>query len=231
MRILVTRAQEDAARTAERLNALGQEVLLAPVLDIVPTGEACPRGAFDALALTSAHALGAVDPADVHDFFAADLFVVGDRGAQMARKIGFTGPIEVAVDAAALAADILRAAPRRVLYLAGRERKPGFEAALAQAGISLQVWETYDARAALMVPPAVLNALAQGQIDAVLHYSRRSAEIFRDLILAANLRAPLNELHHHCLSADVADALAQVPAIRMHIAAAATEEALFATLL
>ena len=52
MRILVTRAREDAERTAQKLTALGHETLIAPVLQIVrPDGseslEAFRRGSTE----------------------------------------------------------------------------------------------------------------------------------------------------------------------------------------
>jgi uroporphyrinogen-III synthase len=231
MRILVTRAREDAARTVAQLAALGHEVLEAPVLEIVPTGANAPAGSFDAVAISSAHALGVLDPAALRGLFAAKLFAVGARTAEIAAQIGFAGPIVTAEDAAALARSIMNAAPRNLLYLAGRARKATLEQALAAAGISLHIWETYDACAARTLPAGVSEALRQGQIDAVLHYSRRSAEILVALMLAAGLQDALTEVHHHCLSADIAEVFAPLGAKKVHFAAMPTERALFATLL
>ena len=56
-RVLVLRAREDAERTASRLRAMGFTPLLSPVLEIVGTGAAIPRGPFDAVLATSAKGL------------------------------------------------------------------------------------------------------------------------------------------------------------------------------
>ena len=78
MRVLVTRAQDDAARTAARLAALGHEAVIAPLTVIAPTGHAIPDEVFDAVLATSVHALAfvkALPPA----LSGAPWLVVGDR--------------------------------------------------------------------------------------------------------------------------------------------------------
>ena len=65
MRILITRPQAEAERTAARLIALGHEPVIAPVLRIERTEDTPPSGSFDALIVTSVNAVPAL--ADLED--------------------------------------------------------------------------------------------------------------------------------------------------------------------
>ena len=85
-RVLVLRAREDAERTASRLRAMGFTPLISPVLEIVGTGAAIPRGPFDAVLATSAKGLEfCVEPGGLRTL---PLNAVGARTVQIARELG-----------------------------------------------------------------------------------------------------------------------------------------------
>jgi uroporphyrinogen-III synthase len=222
MRVLVTRAAGDAARTAARLAERGHEALLAPVLSIEPTGDTPPAGPWDGAILTSAHAVPALadllaEPSAGHSAnilpeqgaeppAGRPVFVVGGRTAAAARAAGLP-PVHVAEGEAASLARLVAAGlppPSVLLHVAGRHRKPEPEATLRDAGYPVLVWETYEAREASALPDAAADALRTGKLDAVLHYSRRSAECFVRLTEEAGLAAQARSIIHLCLSADVA---------------------------
>lgn len=223
MRLLLTRAAEDAARTRARLEARGHRVVLGPVLHYAGTGASLPGEPPDALVATSARAFAhaAAPPWDVASL---PLFLVGRQTRAAAREAGFQGPATIAATAGVLVAKLRPEPPQRLLYLAGVERKAELEAALAAGPHRLAVVETYAAQAAPALAPDALAALREGEIDAVLHFSRRSAAIFRQLGEAAGL--DLRRLAHLCLSADVAAVLAGLPDLR--VAAVPEESALLA---
>ena len=77
------------------------------------------------------------------------LYVVGARAARAARDAGLALAGEPTDDAAALAERLARTLPpgARLLYLAGRDRKPTLEATLAAAGLVVQAVELYAAEA------------------------------------------------------------------------------------
>ena len=60
MRLLVTRPADQAEQTAQKLRALGHLPIVAPVLEIAPTGAPLPQGGFDLVLATSAQALATV---------------------------------------------------------------------------------------------------------------------------------------------------------------------------
>jgi len=216
MRLLVTRPVDEAARTAARLTALGHEPVLAPVLDIAPTGAVAPAGPFDLVIATSARALL---PAYTVE---APLVCVGEKTAAAGRRAGFS-VAATAPDADRLADALLKdASPKTALYLAGRERRADLETRLRAAGWRVDLVEVYAARPVSAWPRDIMSALAEGGIDGILHYSPRSAELAAKLIGAAWPR-----LAHFCLSPAVARICARcADAITIFTASQPTEECL-----
>ncbi len=205
-RVLVLRARQDAERTASRLRAMGFTPLLSPVLEIVGTGAAIPRGPFDAVLATSAKGLEfCAEPGKLRTL---PLHAVGARTAQIAEELGWR-PDLLAGDARGLPPLIHAryATPARFLYLAGHDRQSDLETGLRAAGHDVTIVETYEARAATALAPAALDALAKGEIAAALHYSKRSAEIFVKLARDAGLTDALVEIDHLALSREAASPL------------------------
>lgn len=229
-RVLVLRAQEDAERTAQKLRALGFEPIVSPVIDIVATGAAIPGGKFDAILATSAKGLQHV-AGDAHALRAAPLHLVGVRTAQIAERLGWR-PDLAASNAGALLAVLqaFYATPARFLYLAGRDRQDELEAGLRAAGHAVTVVETYEARAARALSGEALDALARAEIDAALHYSTRSAEIFLGLAHDAGLAGKLRAVTHLALSQEIAAPLERAACGRV-LSAERPDEAHFLRLL
>lgn len=175
MRILLTRPEADARKSAQALGAEGFDTLIAPLFEIAPTDEEKPEGAFTALLATSAHAFDAV----TSNISSLPLHVVGERTAEAAQRKGFH-VAQVAADGENLARMIGQGATH-FLYLAGRERRPELEEHLTQQGHHVTPWIVYETKSAEHFPAQVQAALAEGRIDAVLHFSTRSAALYRSL--------------------------------------------------
>jgi uroporphyrinogen-III synthase len=77
-------------------------------------------------------------------------------------------------------------------------------------------------------PTVLAAALEAGDVDAVLHFSRRSAELFIQGAKASGVAGPAEDVRHLCLSAQVAEPLAG--ASRIAIAPRPEEAALIALL-
>ncbi|GJE53878.1 uroporphyrinogen-III synthase [Methylobacterium thuringiense] len=230
MRIWVARPEPGAARTAERLRALGHEPLLAPVLFVVPSEGPRPRGAFDGVLLTSAQGAGLLAAAGL----ASDVpvFAVGRRTAEAARAAGLARVVAAEGDAATLARRV--AASLRpgacLLHVAGEDRKAEPGASLDAAGYRVTVWEAYAARAVDALPAPVTEALGDGSLAAVLHYSRRSTATALRLTQTAGLDGAFRGVEHYCLSADVAVPLVEAGLVAHFVAARPSEDALLAGL-
>ncbi len=112
MRLLVTRPQPDAERTATALRARGHATIVAPLLGIEPVdGVELGGGPWAAILVTSANAAAAIAR---HSRFAElkglSVLAVGERSAQAMRDVGFADVIS----AGGGAGDLTRLAAERL---------------------------------------------------------------------------------------------------------------------
>ena len=232
MRVLVTRPEPDAARTAAKLSAAGHEVVVDSLLAIEPVAFDPPRGEYAALAVTSANALRAAgaSPA-ISKFKPLPLFALGMHTANAARLAGFSYIEVTGGDARSLGETLARrlSVGTRVLYLAGEDRARDLAALTASAKIALETLVVYRARAAERLKETTAEKLRARELDAVLHFSPRSAEIFVMLVRQARLESALHSIRHLCLSEAVASVLSEAGA-GAEIASRPEEEALLALL-
>ena len=231
MHLLLTRATEDAARTQASLVEAGHQVSESPVIAIAATGAVGPSGVVDALLATSGHAFSTLvgwPTAEARRLI--PLLLVGRRTAEMARAHGFIGRGVVAANAKDLVATIPHAVPNpaRLVYLAGRDRKPDLENALALLGRTPEVVETYEARPAETLEPTVVEALRARRIEGALHFSRRSATLFINVSRRDDI--DVGRLAHFCLSEDVAIPLREAGCENVIVADAPNESALLGLL-
>ena len=232
MRLVVTRPQADSERTAAALRARGHEVLVAPLLRIEPV-PANFSGGWGGVIVTSANALGAVanDPA-CKALFHLPLFAVGRRSAEAAREAGFTDVTSAGGDVRDLVRLIAERRPDAsapLLYLAGEDRAADLVGELIMHGITAEMAVVYRAATAPF-PPELTAALSAGEVDAVLHFSRRSAENYLAGAAQAGVAGEALGVRHICLSAQIAAPLAEAGASRIAIAPRPNEAALIASL-
>jgi uroporphyrinogen-III synthase len=230
MRVLVTRPQPDALRTAERLAALGHEAIVDPLLQFEPLEiRKFPGGPFAAIVATSANAVRAATSGALEPFRYVPFYAVGSHTAAAAREAGFENVTDCHGDAAALAATLVQqiAPPARVLHLAGEERAQDLGHLLAPHGIEVEVLELYRMRPVERFGASA--ALIGSGLDAVLHFSPRSAATFVALCEREGLAEASRNLRHLCLSQAVAAALAPL-GVRAEVAAQPNEAALLALL-
>ena len=190
MRVLLTRPVHESRRSAAHLRKLGHDVLIAPVFQIVRTEAAPPEGDFDMIVATSAHAF-----ADTRlfkrEWTDIPVHVVGERTARAVSRTEFRAPHTIARDAEDLTRRLIAQAPTpaRILYVAGRDRTPALEAALRGAGHTVIPWIVYEARPVATLTQEACRALTDGDVEAILHFSARSAELFLDLAAKSNVMA------------------------------------------
>jgi uroporphyrinogen-III synthase len=210
MKVLVLRAQPAASRTARSLARLGHDAVVAPLFEIAPLNEGrLPADAsgtlYGAVIAASANAFAALPAESRAPLAGLPALVVGERTAQAAERMGLR-PVRPAFRTAReLASALGESAPAgRLLYLAGRDRRPDIEAALQHRARPFTLVEIYAARMVPALPPAAAAALRRGEVEAVLHYSVRSARAYVALAEAQVLLAQALAPVQLCLSAAIA---------------------------
>lgn len=219
-RVLVTRPQPGADRTAGELRRRGFEAIVVPLTETVPVD--LPRKLLDAdvVAASSANALRHASPDVLDRLKTLPGFAVGERTAAAMRKAGFVTVENGGGTAQALAETIIRrtAAQSRVAYLCGRLRKADLEIALTSSGRSVIALETYATNRLPVTP-------LPGSVDVVLLYSAEAADA---LVAARALMQSLAGARFLCLSQAVAQALPT--GLDTGVAASPDEAALLALL-
>jgi uroporphyrinogen-III synthase len=229
MRLLVTRPEPEATRTAERLRALGHEPVMAPLLEAIFLDPPQPAFQPAAILLTSGNGLrGLLRWSFPASWLDIPVFAVGDRTAEAARDAGFSKVLSANGDGDALATLAIAAlAPGAgtLLYPAAVDRAGNWPERLIAAGHALSLVEVYRMDPATRLPDSVANDLRQRRIDGVLLYSPRTAKTFVQLVAGLNPQPPVDDLPIYTLSETIASMLTFGT---VFIAAEPTDDALLA---
>jgi uroporphyrinogen-III synthase len=208
---MVTRPASEAEETRRRLAGSGHEVLVEPMLTIALRAGPLPAGPFDALIVTSGNALAALaarPAAEAAALRRLPLVAVGRRTAALAKTLGHADIVTAGRDVAGLADHVARHwhRPHRALYLAGADRSGDLGALLGPLGHRVELAIVYDAIKTRTFSAAARQALLAGEVEAVLHYSARTAEAFVDCMAASGLAGRI-AARQLCLSRKVAEVL------------------------
>jgi uroporphyrinogen-III synthase len=235
MSILVTRPHPDNVATADNLRARGHVVLLAPVLKFEPVVfHDASEADYSAIIVTSANAIRAAPQLRDLGLLELPLFAVGEHTAAVARDVGFTDVIVAGGDAAALRDKVMQSARAKVLkkkstllYLAGADLSRDLGGELSAEGFSVVTQTTYRMAPVKIFPRDVCEGFAAHGIEAVLHYSRRSARAFLDAARDEGVEISALAIPQCCLSETVASVLRDAGASQVLVAATPDENALF----
>jgi uroporphyrinogen-III synthase len=239
MAILVTRPHPDNETTAAGLRARGFDVHLAPLLKFEPVAFQDSREAkYGAVIVTSANAIRAIGPQLAElKLLKLPLFAVGEHTALAARDAGFVEIIVAGSDAAALRDTILKSARDKVLkkksmllYLAGADLSRDLAGELGAEGFEVITQTTYRMAPVRHLPREVSDGFAAHGIEAVLHYSRRTARAFLEAARGEGVEISALAIPQCCLSENVASVLREAGATQVIVAASPDENALFETL-
>jgi len=234
MAILVMRPFPDNEATASALRGAGYGVLLSPSLRFEPVSvRDTPDTHYDAVIVTSANALRGIEGQPLLERLrGVQVFAVGDATAQAARASGFGHVESASGDAVALCRLVekrLRGAGR-ICYLAGADLSRDLGTDLGAHGYQVTTLTTYRMTPLPHFSEAVEAAFAAGDIEAVLHYSRRSARAFVGAVQAAGLEISALALPQCCISEAVATVLRDAGASRVLAATSPDESGVFEVL-
>jgi uroporphyrinogen-III synthase len=239
MAVLVTRPDPDDETTAAGLRARGFEVLCAPMLRLEPVAFRDDMDArYGAVIVTSANALRGIEPRlKGHRLLELPLFAVGEQTATAARRAGFTHVISADSDAAGLRDVVLARVKAKqlnrastLLYLAGADLARDLASELGEHGLRVVTQTAYKMSPVASLPREVCDAFAANRVEAVLHYSRRSARAFLEAARAGGVEISALAIPQCCISPAVAAVVRDAGATQVMVAASPDENALFEAL-
>jgi uroporphyrinogen-III synthase len=227
MRVLITRPREDGERIALRLQLMGHEPLVVPLLETrLRDGDEISLGGVQAILATSANGVRAFARRCARRD--VPLFAVGPQTAQAARAAGFATVRDAKGDAHALgeaAAGWASPGGGVLLHVKGSDGPSALAATLAKKGFAADSVVLYD-MAPVAEPPRALGEVFAGGVDAALFFSPRSAAIFKDcaggLATAATMAL--------CISQATASALAPLVFREIRVAREPNQQVLLALL-
>jgi uroporphyrinogen-III synthase len=195
MRLIVTRPEPDATRTARALIRLGHEAILCPMLDIVADPKTpIPERPYQAIAVTSSNAVralaGRTDGAVSRDL---PLFAVGDQTALEAKRAGFRharsagGALDDLIE---YLSGELSPEDGPLLYAAGEAQAGDLAGRMQAQAYDVVTAIIYRMEARPELSGVARDALRAGTVDGVLVYSKRSAEALAGALRTGGL-APL----------------------------------------
>jgi len=232
LRVLITRPQPGADRTAGRLVRQGHVPLVLPLTATAATdpGPAPEAGAYDAVAVTSQAALRHLPTAWRQAIDRLPLYAVGAATADAARPDWQGEVVSADGDATALTRLLRALIPHaRLLYACGRIRTPFLEEKLAAAGMTVRAVEVYDTRRLAMSPDKAESIIGD-PIDIVLVHSAQGAAALADFMSQAPLAPLFEQSRLLCISPRAARALGDGFDDRIAVAAHPDEAALLALL-
>jgi uroporphyrinogen-III synthase len=244
MAVLVTRPRPDDEATAAGLRARGFEVLLAPMLRFEPVAfdddeNLDEEVRYGAVIVTSANALRGIEAQlKASQLLKLPLFAVGEHTAAAARTIGFETVVPATGGAAGLrdlvlasvkAKTLKKASP--LLYLAGADLARDLAGELGERGFTIVTQTTYRMVPLSGLPRETCDAFAANRIEAVLHYSRRSARAFLESVRAAGVEISALAIPQCCISAAVASVVRDAGATQVLTASRPDENALLEALM
>ncbi len=227
MRILLTRPRADSESLAAALRALGDEVIIEPMLDIVETGDAPSFDGVQAVLATSANGIRALAGARTRRDL--PVFAVGDATAEAARAAGFSC-VESAQGASAalyrLVTERLKPADGALLHVRGRDVVGDLAHSLEAVGFDVRSAVLYKAEAAKTLSPDLRTRIAAGEFDAILFFSPRTARTFVNLACSARLEQACGAIDAICLSPAVSEAASALAWRAVHVAATPDQAAM-----
>lgn len=231
LKLLVTRPEPDASRTAAHLGALGIEPVVAPLLEAIPQADPLPAPqAYRAIAFTSPNAVRFLARRDPdRTIYEKPVFAVGEGTAQTAREAGFA-TVSAAQGTLADLVPLIVATHKGgpIFHPAGRDLSGDMVGALAPHGIEVLTATLYAMEQARALPSAIRAHLTSGEITGALFFSRRTAEAFANIATGPDFSTAKTALGCLCLSENCAEPLIARHFLRIALASHPSHEAMMA---
>lgn len=185
-KVLVTRPQPGADKTAERLLALGINPLVLPFTEMVKLEHRLDDArvqSVDAVVVTSANALRFADEQMLNKLKFLPVYAVGDATRDAALAVGLSTVVSANGDAQDLVGLVTEELQPNstIVYLCGKTRTDDIEKSLVQLSFEIVLVETYQTLKVSQLTYKLEQLLISHTLDGVLLYSSISAQILTEI--------------------------------------------------
>ncbi len=204
--ILITRPQFDAESLSHHLQKRGFDVLHLPLIEIhnLPVASDLDILKNDVYAFTSANGVRAAQAAKLP---VRKAFAVGSATLKSCMLAGYEAICANGGVNSLAALIAAHSPPGRVLHLSGHDKAGDLSGSLINQGLEAVTVTLYRAEACTHIQANISAAIRQQKIDAVMLYSKRSAEIFCALMHQEAVLLEMQRVAYFCLSKNIADIL------------------------
>ncbi len=210
MRLLLTRPRRQSEILARRLNDLGHDVLIEPMLSI----ENVRNATIDttnpqAIIITSINGARAFSThAQAGQFRDTPVYTVGPATAE---ELGNFNVVHRGSDGVEALKNVicrgLNPDGGPVLYIRGAHVAGDLACDLTASGFKVDQVVLYEAVKAVRLSQTVVDGFKNNRIDGVLLFSPRTAATFCKLVMDAGLTKNLEDVTFYCLSKNVSDSI------------------------
>lgn len=212
--VLITRPEDSAAKTAYALHQKGYLTFCEPFINVVFHDVVLPNLAgYSALIFTSANAVRAFTLKSVRRDIMA--YCVGDNTLQAVREAGF----DHYKSAQGKVSDLIKMLEKesiegKILYVRARD----VAHPLVVEGKDIEEIIFYHTEKTKEISQNCLELMSQGVFSYILFHSKRTAEIFVDLVEENGVKNSLNQCEALCLGDSMVECLTNLQWKRIAVA-------------
>lgn len=232
MRYLITRPEEDAEPLAKAVRALGHDALIDSMLRITAFDDVqLDTDGVQALLFSSANGVRAF--CDISLNRRVPVYTVGEASAAIARDMGFRKVFAAGGDVISLAqlvAASLKPEEGILMHISGTVVARELKDLLQKDSFNVFRVRLYESEPTTCLSEPTIAHFSNGELDGVLFYSPRTAQIFTDLIIENRLTDACRRIRALCLSEAVAEVADKLPWRTVKVADAPSQSAMLALL-
>lgn len=234
MRILITRAEPAASRTADKLIQLGFEPVSLPIFELVDLRQEFTFAETSEFIFTSANAAEILVARGWRPESAnARAWCVGKNTGEAASNLGFEN-VETASGGGAALASLIKAAGLAgntpFAYPTTPDRSFDMKEALSEMGLLTSSVDLYKVRKCMPDEKALRDFFELSTPGAILIYSDRSAEHFLDILTKLRIRSGFERFSVVSISQSAANIMLNLPWQGVYVSNSPNEASMFSRL-
>jgi uroporphyrinogen-III synthase len=226
-KVLITRPADSVANFADKVAALGYQPILAPLIELAPTGVPLPAEDISAIIITSKAAVRFINPDE--NLLRTPVYAVGATTMEACLKRGFSNVVFGGGNVENLLKNLIKdfsnTTCKRLLYLSGSEISRDLCTLLQPWGVEVIRVPVYVSKSLRLADNAI-RLLCGDEIAWITLFSSRTAAILAADIQRLETRNWTSNVSIACLAPGIAQVIGDIRWRKIEIARQPTQAAL-----